>query len=262
MVLESQNQSGKKRQHEPTRINRFGDISQVSTVGFDTPLDSIHQEGVLTLEQRLEAIIAWSQSHFGLDEFKLARKEFQFLTGRVFHDDPFYDQRMSYFLDYFVFQRPVSKEKNSATPYHVFLQSQFLKERDIHPHKLEQLKELTSFVHSLFSIKRKKKSSMVVKNLFNNEVIELFDGFNQSLAGFSSGSVIQGFTFNLAGKYILSNGILLHPKSVTRTISKIVRNHIKSNNSSNIKILSSLAKKNLNIQRHRHIEDKKIYLSH
>lgn len=272
MVLETENSSNnshsinntikKRYPSEPTRIQRYGDISSVSSNEVLSALDALKVTTNLDLSELKEALIQWSQNEIGLDEFITAQSEFQALTGRVFYDDSCYHQRITYFLDYFVFQRPVSKNNQIITPYSSFLQSPFyLGGSNMTQGNKENLENLQNFQHSIYMCKKVNDRKIILKDLIHKTKNEVFTHEDHSFNGFPSKSIVQGFIFELNHRKLISSGIIIHPPGSASFIKKYIKKTLKEDPHNKMKILTQLARKNLDLLRHRNIDVRKIYSS-
>ena len=269
MVLDTEHKNREKLKqinYESTRPTDFADISAISGSKMLNPFEYLSSaEQNISLTDLSEAIIFWTQEQIGIEEIIQARQEFFTLTGRIFPDDYFYHQRISYFLDFFTFQRPIQgklRENDQAnTPFKQFVCSPYFNSQNISEALQKKFYDLANFRHSLFKVSKVKKNCLILKDLFANEKIEISDPHKKVLfQGLPPGSVYQGFIFTVDEKICLSQGLLLHPPSVSSFITRTV-NKLKKNPPFNqMKYLAQLAKLNLNYIRHSKKDAKKIYV--
>ena len=261
---ESNPQKKPRQQSVPARAARFGDISTVSGQKIQSPFETLGLGDHPQVADLTEALIEWTKNRYGVDEFIQAHKEFQLLTGRIYHDDGFYHEWMSYFLDYFTYQRPIqgSLRENAAgaTPYELFIQSNYLDEKRLDESLKGTFRELKGFVHSLFLVLKVSKGQMLIKDIFSNEKYEIAGEGRLFFYGFIARSVLQGFLFIIKDRAYLSDGIIFHPRPVTPAIKKATKDTKKQGKDLR-KLLIHLAKHNLTYVRHRQIDPKKIYRS-
>src|SRR4051812_1919674 len=101
MVLEAFRQSRAKleQRNDKSTVEASKDSasSAPATSGRDVDVDDV-----------IEEFILWAQTAFGNDEIVTAREEFFKRSGKVFSDDSHFASHMSYFLDFFLFERPLS----------------------------------------------------------------------------------------------------------------------------------------------------------
>lgn len=265
MVLDTQNQNRKKPRivnTEPTRYSNFGDISSVSGTRILDPMEHIVTCSNPSVVEMIEAIVHWTQKKYGIQEFISAKKEFHSLTGRVFPDEFFYHQRACYFLDYFIFQRPLlgSLQENDLvkTPFGDFLDSEECLKLPQDLNIKQKFHDLKNFQHSIYKILKLNKGKMYLRDLFTKEKLEIFDE-HHNFRGFFKGSLIQGFMFNFRNSTHISQGLIIHPPTVLRFVKASINRVKKQTNYDKMKILSNLAKQNLNLIRQRHQDPKKVY---
>src|SRR5690606_37505465 len=112
--------------------------------------------------------------------------------GRVFHDDFFYHQRMSYFLDYFTFVRPIQgslrENDQGSTPYKIFMASPYLLENQASELVCRRFAALENFRHSLFQIVKISKNRMVLRDLLDRQKFEIRSDNRIFFQGFTPGS--------------------------------------------------------------------------
>lgn len=266
MVLDTKNFNARRYRgidSEPTRISNFGDISTVSNNKLSDPLELLQQSHDPSLADLIDAIIYWIQVSYGVDEFVLAQTEFQRLTGKVFYDDSFYHQRMGYFLDYFIFERPFSggldPQAVKPSAFHSFLSSDYFISLKFQERLANRFNQLESFQHSLFQITKVAKGRMTIKNLFTKDKVVIFNEEEFFFRGFAKGWIIQGFLFHIGSVHILSQGMVLHPPQVLKLVKKMVGGWKKKNEQDHFPLLSQLARNNLAYLRHRNIPILQIY---
>ncbi|MCX6131127.1 MAG: hypothetical protein NTX25_18975, partial [Proteobacteria bacterium] len=154
--------------------------------------DSVGGEWRGPLDLLREELIAWAVDRFGVDSITEAKEEFFLKTGKVFHDDESYHRRMSYFLDYFLFDRPISRnlEATNQTPFELH-QSH---------HRQEKLR---SFTHSLFKVNRVLANGLLLKNLCNDEKLKISKQSVELFDGIVKGDIFQVFIFQLEDDLVL-----------------------------------------------------------
>ena len=263
MVLDSKNSDtivSRFAKTEASRIIQFGDISSVSKTRILDPIDSIEDIEHPLVSDLVEVILHWSHENFGIDEFIEAKKQFFDSFGRVFPDEDFYNQRISYFLDFFTFQRKIKKGQTSEeeTPFEQFIKSKFVNK--IKKDQLvESFKQLDDYRHSLFYVSKVSSNKLTLKDLFTKEKIEIGQHYHLFFEGFVPKSIIQGFIFNTKTIPYISQGVLTHPPNVTRIIRKIIKKLKPGESSQEYSLFTKLAKINLDIYKMRTQDSKKLY---
>ena len=163
-----------------------------------------------------------------------ARQKYNQYTGDIFDDDKSYENRMSLFLEWYVFDHidPISNK--------TVLELIIKNDKKIPPDVLKTISLFVSNVHALFIIKKLKKKSVRVLNLFNNkqyDVVEPLEKFN-----FCKNSIFEGRLLSYKNSYYFTGMFCFHPDD-----SKIfIKNEIKKNltiEKSNINILNEKQKK-------------------
>lgn len=207
--------------------------------------------GQSTTDHVLESVVADAEAAYGKDAFVKAKEEFYSRFGKVFPEDPFYESRMSYFLDFFVLLRPLPGE--SSTPF-----MKFASFNTANPAHL--IAALESFRHSIFEVESMTGSSgMSVLDLRTGEVYKVKSKGDESFRGFTKGAVFQGFLFPSDDFAFLGNGLVMHPSQALAIIKKFLKNAVKSVDFDEQGVLARLAFVQLKALRHSHAGAKRIY---
>ncbi len=207
--------------------------------------------GQSTTDHVLESVVADAEAAYGKDAFVTAKEEFYSRFGKVFPEDPFYESRMSYFLDFFVLLRPIPGE--SSTPFMKF--ASLNKSNPAH-----LIVALESFRHSIFEVESVVGSSgMSVLDLRTGEIYKVKSKGDESFRGFTKGAVFQGFLFPSDDFAFLGNGLVMHPSQALVIIKKFLKNAVKSVDFDEQGILARLAFVQLKALRHSHAGAKRIY---
>lgn len=210
----------------------------------------------LTIDDHLEEVLLWAQKRFGNEEIVQAKEEFFWKMGKVFHDDSFYEQRMNYFLDYFLLERPV-REKNelglmNRTPIMI------LEDDETRTTSFPLL--LSGYHHAIFEVKRHLTDSIVIIDLFSGDKFEVSARSNESFKLLQRKQVFQGFIYEVGDKRYLSRGLLFHPDRVIKIIKKTIKTVKKAKDFNPQRLLSNYAKHNLRYLRHSNLDSKRIYV--
>lgn len=250
------------RDIEPSRYQKLGDISEVSKNIISDPYQFLWQVEKPDIYQLIESIVHWSIEKFGKQEFSDAKQDFFNLTGRVFPDEDHYNQRISYFLDYFVFLRPIQVKLRQndvgQTPYLVFMDYHF-KQNKKYQGYLQHFKQLSNFRHSLFQIKSVNKNYMVVFDYLTKEKHKILATQPNELIGFKKNAILQGILYIYNVQPLLSLGIILHPLAVTKLINKQIKFMNKNRFFNHLELMSKLAKQNSNYFRQQLQDPIKVY---
>lgn len=212
------------------------------------------------LDDLLEFLIAWSQDAFGVDELVAARDDFWVQTGKAFTADPFYDARISYFFDYYLFERPQERDGIRATPYQHYLLR--LEQGLIAPQSEDvesALRALADFRHGLFQILKVSDKSMLIEDLVAKKRFQIRPKANEIYTGLEKRNIFQGFVFPAGDIAHLSQGIVLHPNRVSSLVKRHLKLHKKAASSPVLSLLFKLGSLHIRHLRHKHVDPKTIY---
>lgn len=217
----------------------------VTNIAIDPHFSSANHEA----DKFIEEIVGWVESEFLADQIIKAKEDFYWKTGKVFTYDDCFNTRMSYFIDYFVFERVLEtdhKKFSSKTP--------------IEAHYLAgNCRIINTFRHAIFKILKVTQDNLTVRDLVRKDKILISARKDESFTGIEKGSLFQGFVYFLQKENILSKGIFFHPSSCSRFLTKTYRKSLKIEPLYESKFLSNAAKSNLKAGRHPKIHSLKIY---
>lgn len=253
----------KRVDYEPTKTANLGDISAVSANFIPDSMASLRQGDEPQLEALTEVVLLWAKEVFGQDQIVAALADFHKLTGTFNFDDAFYHERTSYFLDYFVFQRPLpphlTNGDGAATPLHCFLKAQAIASHGLPQRVNEAFSDLVAFRHSVFAIAKVLPTSCVVVDLVTKVRLEIEGQGRHIFEQMPKALIFQGFIFNFDGKNHISQGIICHSHDARRYIKANVKQAMKAKDFSELGLLFSLAKQNLAFARLKRIDAKTAY---
>ncbi len=210
------------------------------------------------IDAAIEKLTHWAEREFGNDELIAAREEFFLKFGKVFYDDSFFGARMSYFINYYLFERPVGKEgvKNIA-PVRYYL--------DINPERtdaaaIQAIHELSLCIHGIFQvIKVKSNDDAIFLNLLTQDKIPMRLPKNYRLFGLKKNQILQGFIFRTQLGYHPAAGISYHPETVLSVLKKAIKASNKSPDADHLNFLGRTASAQLKAIRLKHVDPKIIY---
>lgn len=205
-----------------------------------------------TIDDQLESILSWAQGKFGDNEFIEAKEEFFRNSGKVFYDDSFYEQRMGYFLDYFLLERPIATNV-TQTPF-----SEYMLQPQARPWSSKD-DSLRKFCHSLFQVLKSHDDYLLVLDLVNNQKIKVITRKNECFTAIERKDLLQGYLYKSEDNYYLSHGLIFHPAKLSRFIKKEIKKAKNVSDFNQLKFLLDLAKQNLKYLRHIHVDPKRIY---
>jgi len=237
-----------------TQIQRGLAVSSQTALSVPSPARPLITSQDLTLsaiDGEFEKILTWAQTHYGEDEFVVAKDEFFWKAGKVFHDDPFYEQRMSYFLDFFLLQRAVQKAEQFITPfvnYQAHIQASGAAACG-----------LTDFVHSAFQVLRVTDKLLTVNDLFT-ELKYIIDARPyENFRALNRKDIFQGFIYASGTTFFLSHGVIFHPCKTHKIIKKNLKRQRRGGEFEPVRELALLSRKQLKHLRHAHVDPRRIY---
>jgi hypothetical protein len=227
-------------------------------------LAELRAQANASLDDLTEAIIGWAQAAFGTGEILTAQEQFFSEMGKSFSDDSFFDARMSYFFDWFVYERPIAGAHGQATyggptPYAAFCRQVEAKGIELPEATARRLAGLGQFRHSVFEIAKVQETSMIVTDLIQGGKISVTSKGNEIYRGLEKKNIFQGFLFELGDLNHISQGLVLHPQRVAGQIKKRLKVAKKSPEFAAKAELSRLASTQMRHLRHRHVDPKTIY---
>jgi len=250
--------SGESTTNQKAGANPLVAAARVAAV---RPLTSVYVEDLHLLpceiDEFIESVIKWTEHTYGPDEIVAAREEFFWKNGKVFEDDNFYNERMTLFLDYFIFVRPVSqlqKSGASKTPFEAYCETPLPGEQH------ERMRgTVTGARYSLFEIGKTSDKTMIVFDLLNDQRHEIASRANQTFKILSRKDVFQGFLYQTPNKDAISLGTFFHDKETWGLIKKALKRQKKAKALDEPRFLAALAKIHLKSMRLKHVSPKRIY---
>lgn len=200
------------------------------------------------LDQQREDVITWVVDLIGVEEVVRAKEEFFAQTGMIFHDDESYHRRMSYFLDYLLFIRPLTHMdlNNAPTPFALY--------KDKHPDT-----PIHSYTHSLFKVIKIHSMGLVLKDLCSDDRIRIQKQSDELFDGIAKSDVFQGFVFHMDETPVLSHGLIFHPARSHRLLVKALKEEKKQGSFDRLTYLARCARLQLKHARLRHVDPRIVY---
>jgi len=194
----------------------------------------------------LESLIQGFVSRYGDKPIIEAKEQFFVQGGKIFAEDDNYHQRIYYFLNHFVFERPL----NSFTRTTPFLEH------------LESGKgglAIEGFTHSLFKILKVKPDHIFLKDLFTEKKMRIDKQQLEVFEGIAKGDVFQGILLHQGAVTYLSRGLIFHPVRSHKIILNLLKQERKSQRFGKDQILFALARQQLKHTRLKHVDPKIVY---
>lgn len=217
------------------------------------------------VDNMIEVATLWATELLGQEEVIAAQECFYAQTGKVFYDDSFYDTRISYFIEHFLFERPISGlgrtyAVTGMIPYQLFI-SKALNDTTIDERTKVIISSLAQARHSLFQVQKVRPSTMIIKDLLIPQKIQISAKSDESYRAFNTGTVFQGFIFRLPEACHLGSGLIIHPNRAKAIIRRYITAAKINGATPEYPLLCKLATLQLKQLRHQHVDAKIIYQS-
>jgi hypothetical protein len=207
--------------------------------------------GSTSIDEFIEILLDWFTKKYGTSALTEAREEFFWKFGKVFDDDTFFHQRMTFFIDYLLFIRPVSYTRNSTTS--------LITPFEIYGQETPEAKIPFTFTkHSIYEVVRIRDGFAECVDFLVERKLRKTLKLDEKCHALRKGDLFQGIIFENANT-TASYGIILHPSESIRLIKKFLRNECKRPDIVIEEVLAKLAKIHLKAERHAHVKPKKIY---
>ncbi len=223
-------------------------------------LDDIYG-GTRSFQEELgEKILNLVVRDCGIEELISGKEEFFLYFGKVFSDDVFYKERMEYFINYFLLDRPLSG--TSETPFDKYYKEAFLLQTE------ENQKKWSGFyqwIHSVWMVERVDRTTLFVKDLINDQLqaVDLKD--ERSFFGIKRKDVFQGVVLFFSNFCVIKNGIIIHPSCVSGVVNQYIKNGIEAKKEQKlskldqIKMLGKLSNCSLQATRSKTLDPRVVY---
>jgi hypothetical protein len=224
-------------------------IEKSAAVSVSPPLAADFSANVESqIDNQLETFLEWSHKIFGSEQLILAKEEFYTKMGKIFPEDDFFNRRISYFVDYFLFERPLrSKCKhNRMTPFNAFKES-------------EGSPTIQRASHSIYQVLKVCQKFLHIEDFISGERFKIEPSDHTSFEGIVKKDLFQGFIYDVDNQTVLSRGLVFHPPQVHGLIKKHLKMLRKNDLFNREQILSFLARTHLRHIRHSHVSAKLFY---
>jgi hypothetical protein len=200
------------------------------------------------LDQVLEA---YSKGEY-YEEVKRAKDEFFSRVGQVAEGSENFESQMKAFLDWYLFDRPLSKSEVCPVKMFIFDFINNLPEND-----RSIFQDLAKSTHSLFELLKVKGSDVYVKDLFNSENYIVED--SDVNAGFSKGDIFEGRLIQFKDKLVFGSSFVFHPKECRSFIIKEIKKIRTLDPRNHLRLMHRLAMMKMKCEQYSHIDVKNIY---
>lgn len=202
--------------------------------------------------EKLEEIINHFSEHHAT-ELTRARKDFFDQTGEVFEEDPFYEERLTNYLEHFLFDRSFNGESSAMVFYRASVA------KDLDGQDMETLEAFCHPIHSVFSIKRlmPKKHMLILEDLADKARYDVTE--RRSLAALSKGDIFEARLIQKADITFLTDAFVHHPPEARPYILKKTKLMRKKGDENFQTFMMTLQKLWMQCRRYSHLGAVKIY---
>ncbi len=202
-------------------------------------------------QRHFEDIIRYFNEHHP-DELTRARQDFFSQTGEVYDDDPFYEDRVSNFLEWFVFDRPFGEDTSAAHHYRRLNDG-------LSPEDLETLDALCQPVHGLFEVRRllPKKHRVVLRDLRDHATYEITE--RRTLAGLNKNGLFEARLVMRDDQWHFMRAFVMFPDETRGFLKKQMKRMRKAGIEDFRPYFMDLQKVWMKCQRYAHVDPMKFY---
>ncbi|MBN2671662.1 MAG: hypothetical protein JXX29_08305 [Deltaproteobacteria bacterium] len=172
------------------------------------------------MEQILE-MLQQDAAETGLADFRLAREEFHRLTGEFEEGEPWFETRMTMFMDWYLLDR---KGPDDLTPNERFLNK---RGAELSPTDKKQFELLNVTLRSIFQIEKKNGSDLLVEDLLSGGQWKA--RWTLPSVGLALDDIFNSRLFMIDGKLEIGRSAVLHPVDAHDAIFDIVDRAQKEN---------------------------------
>ena len=200
----------------------------------------------------LEKLIALGTGDEYREPIREAKAKYFRAAGEVFEDDPFFEQRMNCFLEYYLFDYSAGPGGKSTTALVI--------ERGKATLAPEELVAFAGFdrgIHSVFELRKKSGDILHVNNLYDGEKYEVFE--RRTLAGLDKSDIFEARLLPFGERLHFSNAFVFHPKEVKKFVVTELKSFKEQGQPKPTPVLHRLAYIRLKFDRERRADAAKIY---
>jgi hypothetical protein len=140
-----------------------------------------------------------------MEELLAGRAEYILQTGETFEEDRSFEARMSSFLDWFVFDRPL--KAHSDPPVRIYPLKAGLDEK-----RMELFRILARTVHGIFELRWVRKSSVAIVDLPTGARYDI--PLANPIEGLARGDIFEGRLVPYEGVLHFSPAFIFHPRVI------------------------------------------------
>jgi hypothetical protein len=207
----------------------------------------------LSYQPYLDQLIAFASGEARKADLLAAKAEYFRLTGEVFEDDKFFEQRMASFLDYYLYDRP--SPHTGLTPAVELYQQ---KQQEGPAEAAQPFRCFTETVHGLFEVRRLAKGVVRLRELFSGKDFDVTE--RRSIAGLTKGDIFEARLIPFNGHLLFSAAFCYHPRAAEKPIRKEVKRRKKKEPERHPRELAwECAKRALKVDRYRQLPVERLY---
>jgi hypothetical protein len=201
-----------------------------------------------------EKVVRFASDGELADELSRAREEYVERTGSLFETDTDYELRIATFLEWYVYDRPLSCKPNK-TPVELYLDTvaASLPETEVNC-----IRGFTRTILSLFEFKKAKGDTLQMVDILSNAHHKVFDG--RRPAGLESGDIIEARLVPVEEKLLFSEAFTFHPRKARKVILKAAKAYRKNGEDGRrIDLVHRVAFLTNRCSRYKHVDPGKIF---
>lgn len=207
------------------------------------------------LDDCLERVVQWVAGRFGKEYFVEPLEEFAVVFGKSFPEDPFFQDRMNYFLEYSVLEKPLKGNAAGLTPLRMFM-DELVGREELFP---EPWRIFSEFRHSIFEVVRSGEQQILLKDLFNERRYIVRSKAGETLKYLTKKTIFQAYLFGSTGAFYLGQGVVIHPERARKPLKKFIKIKTKANVLKEMDTLKLAALVNMRYLRMKHVDPSTLY---
>lgn len=180
------------------------------------------------------------------------KREFFDEAGVVDEENIFFEMRVTQFLEWYLFSRPLLK--NLQTPVQLALEDESFKKTD---EDILRLKALTQLRHSLFEFQKIRGDDVFIRDLMTNEEIVIQKSPIQ--IGFSREEIFDARLVPDNGGYLFTRAFAFHPQEATEFILSEIKKVERADFVLQDALMLRLLKMRYKYEQYRHLKLEHVY---
>lgn len=202
----------------------------------------------------VEKILARFSAGPYLDELMKAKQDYFQRVGRVAEASEKFESHMSNFLDWYIFDRPLTREQIS--PAWVFFRD-LERAPNVSEDERQIYRDITQNSHSIFEFIKQKRGDLYVRDLFDKEIYLVED--SDTNEGFREGDLFETRLIKFRDQLVFGTSFVFHPPVCKKFIVKAIRAIQGMGPEARMKLIHKYAVLRLKSEQYPHVEVKDIY---